>query len=160
MYVYTRRSVSTIREIATRRELLNVKQVGWMVTPNSRSEQATKEKEASIHIPVQVNRRITRKREGGGGENLVQRKRERIEKERKAMRVARRSHLPAFSIFHDTRPFRIVRSETRKWKIQPRCLPGCFMKFNKYEMNLPCAVTSGRAECMRVGTRKPREYGE
>jgi len=42
-----------------------------MVTPNSRSEQATKEKEAPIHIPVQVNRRIIqrereREREGGG----------------------------------------------------------------------------------------------
>lgn len=50
--------------------------------------------------------------------------------------AVRRAHLAAFSISHDTllSTSAARRRENGKYS---RCLPGCFMKFNKYEMNLP-----------------------
>lgn len=56
------------------------------------------------------------------------------------------------SPFSTTLPFCTMPAETRKWKIQPCCLPGCFMKFNKYEMNLPHRARERRRMCVKDGT--------
>lgn len=61
-----------------------------------------------------------------------------------------RAHLPAFSISHDTHS---CRRENGKYS---RFLAGCFMKFNKYEMNLPCNRTAS-AERTRDMHRKQGE---
>lgn len=133
MRTHTHAILWTRFEIAARRELLNVKQVGWLVTPNSCSEeQTTKEKEGLICI---YRYRWIEERK----------RREKEEREKEWLDVVIFS---AFSIFHDTRPFCVVPFETRKWKIRPCCLPGCFMKFNKYEMNLPRRCRRER-DCVR-----------